>query len=72
MGAHIEATNDGMIIHGKSSLHGASVSSHGDHRIGMMLAIADCIASGETDIENKESITISYPGFFEQLDSLRN
>ena len=40
LGAKIEATEDGMIIYGKSKLSGGTVSSHGDHRIGMMLAIA--------------------------------
>ncbi|WP_249312884.1 3-phosphoshikimate 1-carboxyvinyltransferase [Lederbergia citrea] len=70
MGANIEATEDGMKIYGKSKLHGADVSSHGDHRIGMMLAIASCLASGETNIKNSKAITISYPGFFEQLEKL--
>ena len=70
MGANIEATEDGMKIHGTSSLRGANVSSHGDHRIGMMLAIASCLATGETDIQNSEAITISYPGFFDQLQEL--
>ena len=46
MGANIEATEDGMIIHGGTKLHGANVNSHGDHRIGMMLAVASCIAEG--------------------------
>ncbi|MDQ0342006.1 3-phosphoshikimate 1-carboxyvinyltransferase [Lederbergia wuyishanensis] len=71
LGANIEATEDGMKIYGKSNLHGAQVSSHGDHRIGMMLAIASCLASGETHIQNTEAITISYPGFFEQLEELK-
>ncbi|WP_267912408.1 3-phosphoshikimate 1-carboxyvinyltransferase [Lederbergia citri] len=71
LGANIEATEDGMKIYGKSNLHGAEVNSHGDHRIGMMLAIASCLASGDTHIQNSEAITISYPGFFEQLEELK-
>ncbi|MFC0237397.1 3-phosphoshikimate 1-carboxyvinyltransferase [Fictibacillus phosphorivorans] len=70
MGADIEATEDGMIIHGKSSLHGASVQSYGDHRIGMMLSVAACIAEGETTLANSEAIAFSYPSFFEQLNDL--
>jgi 3-phosphoshikimate 1-carboxyvinyltransferase len=42
MGANIEPTEDGMIIHGPTSLHGATVNTFGDHRIGMMTAIVDC------------------------------
>ncbi|MBH0165659.1 3-phosphoshikimate 1-carboxyvinyltransferase [Fictibacillus sp. 7GRE50] len=70
MGADIEATEDGMIIQGKSSLQGASVQSYGDHRIGMMLSVAACIAEGETTLANSEAIAVSYPSFFEQLNDL--
>ena len=71
MGANIEATDDGMIIQGPTALHGASVSSHGDHRIGMMLAVASLISEGETILENPEAISVSYPKFFEDLDRLK-
>ena len=40
MGATIEATEDGMIIQGPTVLTGANMSSYGDHRLGMMAAIA--------------------------------
>ncbi len=39
MGATIEPTEDGMIIHGPTALHGAEINTFGDHRIGMMTAI---------------------------------
>ncbi len=71
MGANIEATEDGMIIHGGAKLHGANVNSHGDHRIGMMLAVASCIAEGETIIENRDAVSVSYPQFFAHLESLQ-
>ncbi|MCA1030506.1 3-phosphoshikimate 1-carboxyvinyltransferase [Bacillus timonensis] len=72
MGAHIKATDDGMVIYGQESdLKGTVVNSHGDHRIGMMLAIAACISKGETHIENYEAISVSYPMFFEHLDHIR-
>ncbi len=34
-------------------------NSHGDHRIGMMLAVAGCIAEGETLIEDAEAAFVS-------------
>lgn len=67
MGAHIEPTGDGLMIHGPTKLKGTTVNSHGDHRIGMMLAIAGCIAEGETMVENSDAIHISYPNFFDNL-----
>lgn len=70
MGAHIETTEDGMIIYGRTPLKGSRVNSHGDHRIGMMLAIASYIADGETIIENCEAINVSFPSFFETLKTL--
>ncbi|WP_212935878.1 3-phosphoshikimate 1-carboxyvinyltransferase [Bacillus hominis] len=70
LGAKIEATPDGMIIYGKQNLKGNTVNSHGDHRIGMMLAIASCIIDGEVKIENSDAVAVSYPEFFEQLATL--
>jgi 3-phosphoshikimate 1-carboxyvinyltransferase len=70
MGADIEATEDGMIINGRTILKGAPVQSHGDHRIGMMLSIASCIAEGETTLSNSEAIAVSYPTFYNQLERL--
>lgn len=70
LGANIEATDDGMIIYGKTPLTGAMVDSHGDHRIGMMLSIASLISTGEMQLENPEAISVSYPQFFEALESL--
>lgn len=71
IGATIKATDDGMIISGKTKLKGnATVSSHGDHRIGMMLAIASCITEEPINLQNTESIGVSYPNFFEHLTSL--
>ncbi|RST58265.1 3-phosphoshikimate 1-carboxyvinyltransferase [Siminovitchia terrae] len=72
MGAKIEPTDDGMIIYGGTKLRPALVDSHGDHRIGMMLAIASCLAEGETFIENSEAISISYPNFFQHLKELKS
>jgi 3-phosphoshikimate 1-carboxyvinyltransferase len=72
MGAEIEATEDGMIINGKTPLKGASVQSHGDHRIGMMLSIASCIAEGDTTLDQSEAVAVSYPSFFDQLKRLSN
>ena len=71
LGADIEATEDGMIIHGNSSLQGNHVDSYMDHRIGMMLAIASCIAQGETVIHKSDAVHVSYPTFFEQLEKLK-
>ena len=71
MGADIVALEDGWTIRGPRHLEGATVDSRGDHRIAMALAVAALIADGETEIEGAESVDISYPGFWDQLDALR-
>jgi 3-phosphoshikimate 1-carboxyvinyltransferase len=72
LGASIEATDDGMIIHGGTTLTGGKVSSHGDHRIGMMLAIASLLSKDKVELENPDAISVSYPNFFDHLNSLKN
>ncbi len=71
LGAKIEATEDGMIIHGKTYLTGGRVSSHGDHRIGMMLSIAAFICDGDVILDKPEAIAVSYPEFFNHLKKLQ-
>jgi len=70
MGADITALDDGWVITGPRHLEGARVRSHRDHRIAMALAIAGLLADGTTEIDDAESVDISYPGFFDQLESL--
>lgn len=71
MGANIVPTEDGMIISGKTALHGAEVNTLGDHRIGMMTAIAALLVQdGEVDLQRAEAINTSYPSFFSDLEGL--
>ena len=70
MGADVEETEDGMIIHGGKPLHSAVVDSHKDHRIAMTFAIAALAAEGETEILDAECVDISYPAFYQDLLSL--
>ena len=70
MGADVEETEDGMIIHGGKPLHGAVVDSHKDHRIAMTFAVAALAADGETEIIDADCVDISYPAFYEELEKL--
>ena len=71
MGARIKPTADGMIIQGKTPLNGASVNTNGDHRIGMMAAIAALLVEdGIVELTRAESINTSYPDFFTHLEDL--
>lgn len=70
MGADIEGTEDGMIIHGGRPLHGATIDSHLDHRVAMSFAVAGTICDGTVDILNEDCVKISYPEFYNDLYSL--
>lgn len=71
MGANVVPTEDGMIITGPTPLHGADLETFGDHRIGMMAAIAALLVSdGNVVLDRAEAINTSYPSFFEDLETL--
>lgn len=70
MGANVEETSDGMIIHGGIPLRGATLPSYGDHRIAMAFAIAGLFADGETTITDTDCVATSYPGFAKTLQQI--
>ena len=70
MGADITPLDDGWVIKGPRHLEGGRVRSFKDHRVAMALAVAGLLADGATEIEDAECVDISYPGFFDQLESL--
>jgi 3-phosphoshikimate 1-carboxyvinyltransferase len=70
-GAHIDAHPDGWTIKGvPSRLRGGRVDARGDHRIAMLGAIAGLASREGVEIEGADSVAISFPGFFDLLDSL--
>ena len=71
MGANVVPTEDGMVITGPTPLHGADLGTFGDHRIGMMVAIAALLVSeGNVMLNRAEAINTSYPSYFEDLETL--
>lgn len=70
MGADVEALPDGFVVRGGRPLRGASVSSGGDHRVGMALAVAALAAEGTTTVAGWDAVGVSYPGFERDLARL--
>lgn len=70
MGATVEEFEDGLKIAGGQSLHGAELDSFGDHRIAMAFTVAALRAKSESLIRGAESAAISYPEFFDTLETL--
>ncbi len=67
LGARVSQLPDGLVIEGGRRLRGSRCSSHGDHRIAMMLGVAGLISSGTTTIDRAEAADVSYSGFWREL-----
>jgi len=70
MGARITEKADGLIIEGPTPLRGERVSSYGDHRLAMSLAIAALVAEGETLIDDTDCVNTSFPEFWTLLEKI--
>ena len=70
MGAEVEEFKDGLRVAGPAPLRGALIDPRGDHRIAMAFSVAGLIAQGETEIKDAECVAVSFPEFFELLESV--
>ncbi|MBH8584883.1 MULTISPECIES: 3-phosphoshikimate 1-carboxyvinyltransferase [unclassified Thermoactinomyces] len=69
--ANIEETEDGMVIEGPVTLRGGITTSHGDHRIGMSMAVAGLGSKETVKVLDVESIDVSFPGFFRYIQKMQ-
>jgi 3-phosphoshikimate 1-carboxyvinyltransferase len=70
MGVRVEDRPDGMSIPGDQRFRGASVTSGGDHRMAMALAVAGLVAEGETVIDDVACVQTSFPTFVDLINTL--
>ena len=70
MGAEVEEYADGLRVAGRTALRGARLESFGDHRIAMACAVAALIAEGESELVGADAVAVSFPEFFEMLESV--
>ena len=71
LGATISSHGDDIVVEGPTELCGATVDSLGDHRLALTFAIAGLVATGRTTIRGADSVAISYPTFFADLERIR-
>ena len=70
LGADVEETPDGLLIHGGKKLTGGVVDSANDHRIAMAAAVASILCEGEVTVTGAEAVAKSYPKFWEDFFEL--
>lgn len=69
-GINITETDDGMIINGGKSIHGADFKTYGDHRMAMSLTVLAQLADGESTLDDSNCACVSYPTFFDDFYKL--
>ena len=71
LGVRITASDDGFRVRGVPSRpKGGGVESSGDHRIAILGAVAGLVSREGVRIQGSEAVSISFPGFFDQLESV--
>lgn len=72
MGIDIQELDDGFVIDGRKPWRvvDSQLDSHGDHRIGMVMATAALLVNQPLTLTGADSINISYPEFFDDLATL--
>jgi 3-phosphoshikimate 1-carboxyvinyltransferase len=69
LGANIEGTDDGFVVHGNGGLRGGTIPTHGDHRLAMLGAVAGLASREGVEVDGMEAAAISYPRFEADLES---
>jgi 3-phosphoshikimate 1-carboxyvinyltransferase len=70
LGGLIEEFEDGFAVAGPQKLTGGRVTAAGDHRIAMAFSIAGLIAKGTTEIAGADSVGVSFPEFYDLLETV--
>jgi 3-phosphoshikimate 1-carboxyvinyltransferase len=71
LGIRIQASDDGFRVRGVPTRpKGGGMESDGDHRIAMLGAVAGLVSREGVEVGGAEAVAISFPGFFELLDSV--
>jgi 3-phosphoshikimate 1-carboxyvinyltransferase len=70
LGADIEASEDGFVVHGGEGLEGGTIDSRGDHRMAMLGAVAGLASRSGVEVVGMDVAAISYPGFESDLAAL--
>jgi 3-phosphoshikimate 1-carboxyvinyltransferase len=70
LGADIEATDDGFVVHGSGGLRGGTIDARGDHRMAMLGAVAGLASREGVEVVGMDAAAVSYPGFVDDIAAL--
>ena len=70
LGADLEATDDGFVVHGGTGIEGGTIDSRGDHRLAMLGAVAGLASRSGVEVLGMDAAAVSYPEFERDLRAL--
>jgi 3-phosphoshikimate 1-carboxyvinyltransferase len=70
LGASLEATDDGFVVHGGTGIEGGTIDSRGDHRLAMLGAVAGLASRSGVEVLGMDAAAVSYPRFEDDLRAL--
>ena len=70
LGASLEATDDGFVVHGGTGIEGGAIDSRGDHRLAMLGAVAGLASRSGVEVLGMDAAAVSYPRFEDDLRRL--
>ena len=70
IGADADELPDGFVVRGTTNPLRGRVATHGDHRLAMAFGVLGALPGNELEIENREVVDVSFPGFWERLQEL--
>jgi 3-phosphoshikimate 1-carboxyvinyltransferase len=71
LGAQVEELPDALVIHGTGTLRGGVCDGFDDHRIIMAMAVASLACNESITIHSIDAVAVTFPTFFQLLDSIR-
>ena len=71
-GVPVNESPDGMTVYGGAKIHSPArpLSSHGDHRIAMSMAVLATCSDAPVRIDDTDCVATSYPEFWKHLEQL--
>jgi 3-phosphoshikimate 1-carboxyvinyltransferase len=71
IGADADELPDGFVVRGSDRPYAGRVVTHGDHRIAMAFGVLGALDGNAIEIDDRECVTVSYPGFWGDLERVR-
>jgi 3-phosphoshikimate 1-carboxyvinyltransferase len=68
VGGRADELADGFVVHGTRNALGGNVRTYGDHRLAMGFGVLGAVSGNAIDVDDRECVSVSYPGFWNDLE----